>query len=237
MDSRETSYMYWSQQSAGGVTTVDPTFRADFLGIGRLWEIQVVKAQKSFNCPTAIVNGALPPNYWLDRPQWPPFDARDQAGINASKVLVPNGWPETKATYSRRPSPPTNDSTWGAESATDSDRHAWRIWMPGAPAVDNVPRVTALGNNPRYPKRVELHTMAIMSDLAGGDVFLDATHKEGLNVAYADGSAHWVKRQALKDPVSGVSHLAPYPFYYSGWSISSDGKAYQVPLWDDFDRN
>src|SRR4051812_38095829 len=33
VDQRETSFMYWAQQSTGAATTVDPTARADFMGI------------------------------------------------------------------------------------------------------------------------------------------------------------------------------------------------------------
>src|SRR6185437_10459407 len=63
IDWRETSFIYWSQQSA--VSSVTPTAQSDFIGLGRLYETQIVKSQLSFNCPTAIANGALPQNYWL----------------------------------------------------------------------------------------------------------------------------------------------------------------------------
>jgi prepilin-type processing-associated H-X9-DG protein len=232
IDWRETSFIYWSQVPAA--SSVSPTLQSDFIGLGRLYQTQIVKSQLSFNCPTAIANGALPNNYWLNRPQWPPYDQRNQAGLNSSGVLTPNGWPETKATYSRRPAPPRGDSNWV------NDPLAWRLYMPGG-GVDFVPQGTASGDKTRYPKFGELNQMAIMADLTGGQVFLDAVHKDGVNVAYADGSAHWVAKGVMKDGYTlGQSDIWPAPFKDTHvWTAGPGGDVdrYHVSLWMDFDKN
>src|SRR4051812_3920141 len=60
IDWRDTSYLYWSQ--SGGSSTINPAAQADFIGLGRLYEIGAVSAMRLYFCPSAAANGVLPPN-------------------------------------------------------------------------------------------------------------------------------------------------------------------------------
>jgi prepilin-type N-terminal cleavage/methylation domain-containing protein/prepilin-type processing-associated H-X9-DG protein len=229
-DMRETSFLYWGNQNFGG-GHVNPSFNGDFLGLGRLYEVGAVTAQKMYYCPSALANGALPPAFAIPHGQWPPEDVRNEANLYPDGYNIPGeGWPAAYSGYSRRPAPPANDATWGSPTVS-----AWRVYVPGGPPYDVVPEATG-GYGARFPKIGELATMAVVSDLAGGQAYVNAVHKDGMNVAYADGAARWVPVNDMKDPTTGVSNLSTAPFNYASWGYSDVANS-SVPLWQDFDRN
>jgi prepilin-type N-terminal cleavage/methylation domain-containing protein/prepilin-type processing-associated H-X9-DG protein len=244
LDMRETSFLYWyNGPPYPAPPTIDPNAAADFLGNGRLIQTGSVTGQASFNCPSALTLGALPGNFAMST-EWPPRDVRNQMGQRAPGSTVPASviaqyWAESKSTISRRPCPPTNDSTWG-----DNIALAWRISLqqPNPPTFANVYQ-TFPGVRATHPKFREIHTLAILSDLAGGEKYIDAVHGNGLNVSYADGSAHWIpKNKIQKDPVTGNVILNTDSFYNAGWGsgtnvVNNLYPKYSIPLWEAFDRN
>jgi prepilin-type N-terminal cleavage/methylation domain-containing protein/prepilin-type processing-associated H-X9-DG protein len=83
--------------------------------------------------------------------------------------------------------------------------------------LQNVPNVLV-------PRLNEFKSRAIFADLVATPARLDLRHKQGVNVLYGDGSAHWVPRTGFD------ADLRACP------AISPDANPYQDNIWAALDR-
>jgi prepilin-type N-terminal cleavage/methylation domain-containing protein len=110
-------------------------------------------------------------------------------------------------------------------------------WPPGPTAVSTANVFSGYGDRPEQkmpdpsqfppqppefvdfamPRLSEFRNKAIFADLANCLLRIDTRHKQGLNVLYGNGSARWVSRKAIEQP------LAPCP----------DPSGAPDPQWDD----
>ena len=78
--------------------------------------------------------------------------------------------------------------------------------------------------NVLVPRLNEFKSRAIFADLVATPARLDLRHKQGVNVLYGDGSAHWVPRTSFD------ADLRACP------AISPDANPYQDNIWAALDR-
>jgi prepilin-type N-terminal cleavage/methylation domain-containing protein/prepilin-type processing-associated H-X9-DG protein len=108
------------------------------------------------------------------------------------------------------------------------------IWPPGDPskqvyagysgrADTLIPDDLSTANPLTFPKLINFRNKALVSDLFHMPMRLDTRHRNGINVLYGDGSAHWVPRTDFNDL------LAPCP------SISATYNDNQIAIWHVLD--
>lgn len=83
---------------------------------------------------------------------------------------------------------------------------------------------------PRMTRLTDLRNGALLADIVGLPQHVDAGHKTGVNVGYADGSAHWVQRSVFD------ADLSLHTTYLWNYGSGTADKA-QDRIWEAFDRN
>jgi len=206
IDTRDSSFLvYWQKTS--------PTV-ADFIGIGHVWQVGGVQDQKAFFCPTGTLNM---PSDWLPGPKnplWPPSTTDGVVPVTSNT--------DAFGMYAVRPIPPALLPNRGGAGFTYLK---WRN-----PAATELPYFYVDSVNCQVPRMIDMAQSAIASDLMCGSVYLDRTHVDGVNVAYANGSVRWVARREFDSFLSTKAIGAP-------WSAGSDMDNNITPIWKIFDKN
>ena len=75
------------------------------------------------------------------------------------------------------------------------------------------PRPESPGTSDVWPPRmIHFANKAICGDVCGCFSYLDDTHTDGINVAYGDGSAHWVDGSLFYDTLYAIYANNPTGF-------------------------
>ncbi|HEY8665504.1 MAG TPA: type II secretion system protein [Tepidisphaeraceae bacterium] len=104
----------------------------------------------------------------------------------------------------------------------------------------NWPGASAGGTTifPTMSKLSKLKSKALIGDALSSPGFLDRRHKAGVNVAYTDGSAHWVVKGVVaanlsQIPDGGYQYWLAYSAAYNDLMLKDDDSG---GIWADFDR-
>lgn len=111
-------------------------------------------------------------------------------------------------------------------------------WPPGPPANSGrqvyagyggraefeIPDDLAAARPPAMPRLSQFHNKALLGDLVATPQRLDTRHRQGINILYGDGSAHWIDRSAIQ------TELAQCP------TISTNANPHQLAIWRILDR-
>jgi len=100
-------------------------------------------------------------------------------------------------------------------------------------AYGNRPMRCQLAGNfywpPNMPRFEEVTGLAVFSDWTPMPYYVDTRHGDGVNVSYADGSAHWVPRGTFDEYLAQCT--------YWGWDYGSGTiAALQDRIWQTFDE-
>lgn len=90
-------------------------------------------------------------------------------------------------------------------------------WPPGAPGVSvqsgyaTLPAVDwgNAGAPPVWPILEELAQQPILADTLGQPARVDSRHRDGVNAAFADGSARWIPRRIFDSDLQKCSAIGP----------------------------
>jgi len=82
------------------------------------------------------------------------------------------------------------------------------------------------------PKLSKLKNRAILADIFASPERVNTRHNKGINVAYANGSAHWVERRVLTD----LDATGKNPLLECNENFNSKFNKYQREIWDRLDR-
>jgi len=94
--------------------------------------------------------------------------------------------------------------------------------------------------NPSYPKLTKLKNKALVAEVLNNTVFTLRRHKEGVNVAYADGSAKFVPLGVFKTNLNNVPVIGAGPTHNQ--FVLANEHSFPTPVspavgyWVDFDR-
>jgi prepilin-type N-terminal cleavage/methylation domain-containing protein len=184
---------------------------------------------KAFFCPSMDDDQYkfnTPENPWPDFNKWPDDPHFTQTGLG-----------HTRISYQTRPCAnwPTNSRPW----ATGPNDPAYWLpylgskWTGGSPAAADRPKLT-LG----LPRMSRLKNKAIVCDLVISREFVWRSHKRGINVLYANGSAQWVDTSRYTDPSKPPPTGAPAwsdADVWTRWATIQEAQAFNNPgLYNDF---
>ena len=220
--------------------------------LGLLAVAKLTPNPKAFYCPSND-----DPQYMYNTPEnpWPAFDKWPN-----DPRFTTTGLGHTRITYMTRPVAnwPTNARPWAANTFDPA------YWIPylGSNWTASASSKLAIS----MPKFSRLKNKAILSDLIISKEYVLRTHKVGVNVLYANGSAQWVdmtkyitkpipaapawseddvwRRWASIQEASAFSNPSTYNDYflceadYFGGSSSGIVPANKMPvgIWVNFDR-
>jgi len=138
-----------------------------------------------------------------------------------------NPWPPgtgtVRAGYGFRPgigTGPNEDFQWSTS--------------PGGLAPGIAPNTTSAETKQpmAMPRLSKLKNRAIVTDIFASEIRVNTRHVRGLNVAYANGSAHWVEKRVMTD----LDATGKNPLFESNDSFSAAFNIYQREIWDRLDR-
>ncbi len=91
------------------------------------------------------------------------------------------------------------------------------------------------------PRLSKFKSKAIVADLAPTPYFLDRRHKQGMNVAYSDGSSKWVNRTVFDKALKGIPNLTnadPSTEFSPNWNnaLLDDSTVPSTGVWPALDR-
>ena len=109
------------------------------------------------------------------------------------------------------------------------------VWPPGDPTKQvyagyggradyPIPDDLSTANPLTFPKLANFQTKALISDLFHMPMRLDTRHRDGINVLYGDGSAHWAPRTDFNDQLKQCT------------SISGTWNDNQLAIWHILDK-
>lgn len=130
---------------------------------GKLLEARLITDPKALYCPSESN-----PEFSYNTPvnPWPP----PAVGSTEARYVFPG--------YGTRPEVPWYDGTRG---------NNYVVWPPFNQMLPTHPNP-----RPKMPRLSQMRNKALLADLFRDRRFIENRHRDGLNVAYADGSARWV---------------------------------------------
>jgi len=177
---------YWLTRGSGAGGTPDPdtatTSRVRYMGLGLLFKANLIKegSGRIFYCPSVddldfTYNGPQNP--------WPPSAGSCRSGYG-TRTGTNNPDPTIINTRS------TDALYWTTGSGAFS---------PFYPLKYNAASAVPLSPFQEQPflKLAKLKNKAIVNDLSSTIIRVDRSHKKGVNVLYANGSARWVQREVI----------------------------------------
>ncbi len=155
------------------------------------------------------------------KPFYCPSDVNTQFQLDGRDGLLLNAWP-----------PITTNIGQSANT---------RVGYGTRPTVD-WPQPSGSGNLPTvFPKKMDklknLKNLAIAADTVSSTVLVNTRHKTGINVAYADGSAHWVPRKVFEAELNQLSLDFASNTNFSNAKLLDTTTTPNTGLWIKLDQN
>jgi prepilin-type N-terminal cleavage/methylation domain-containing protein len=142
-----------------------------FSSMGLLWEAGILKNPKAFFCPSEEKERFSwqpnPPGGYSVNP-WPPIPVKTNDG-------------HTALGYNCRP-----EVNWPANA------HSGGVGVSNWDPADKLCYLPSDGYNLTLPRQAQLKNKALVADLLIDVTYVQARHKKGINVLYANGQAKWV---------------------------------------------
>ena len=135
--------------------------------------------------------------------------------------------PDFQFDTARNPWPPKVIAAGSAGCRTSyGNRPFLAIWTASGPHYPQLPT----GERAPQPKLSRLRNEAIVADVVSIPRYVDSSHRQGINVLYANGSARWVHRSSLTVDAKGTLLLPGMPIMVPWHNERFDA------LWEQLDR-
>ncbi len=144
-----------------------------FSSMGLLWEANILKNPKAFFCPSEEkerYSWQPNPTGRYSKNPWPPIPVATSSG-------------HTCLGYNCRP-----EVSWPANGHSGGAGLNGSTWN----AADKLCYLPSDGNYVTLPRQAQLKNKALVADLLIDVTYVQARHKKGINVLYANGQAKWV---------------------------------------------
>jgi prepilin-type N-terminal cleavage/methylation domain-containing protein len=195
-------------QDSGYQMNYDVCVSKSLIMFGYLYQAKLMSLPQAYFCPSE--QSYQFHMYNTDLNKWPPAAANNPPATGT-----------TRTGYGMRPGiglGPNEDWSWKAST--------------GEPPGVGTNLSSPVTKQPMsMPKLSKLKNRAILSDIFASEIRVNTRHVRGINVAYANGSAHWVEKRVLTD----FDATNKNPLFESNDTFSSNFNIYQREIWDRLD--
>jgi prepilin-type N-terminal cleavage/methylation domain-containing protein len=180
--------------------------------LGLLAVARLTSNPRAFYCPSVE-----DPQFSYNTPQnpWPPFDRWP----DHPRFTTP-GLGHTRISYQQRPS-----ACWPSSSKPVSNRNDYRYWIPYLSSdweEANIGHVRHQTSKFGFPKLSKLKNKAIITDLMMTRSYVEASHKSGINILYANGGAQYYDlRKWLRRPPPPANPADPTVTAWRFWLLAT----------------